>query len=87
MIVMNKKEDLEKHWNRKAQQVLEGRTIAKVFYMNEAEAEEWGWYKRPIIMVLDDDTQLIASADDEGNDGGSIFYANKEELDGVLPTL
>jgi hypothetical protein len=38
-------------------------------------------------MVLDDDTQLIVSADDEGNDGGSIFYANKEELDGVLPTL
>ena len=87
MIVMNKKEDLEKHWNRKAQQVLEGRTIAKVFYMNEAEAEEWGWYKRPIIMVLDDDTQLIVSADDEGNDGGSLFYASKEEPNGVLPTL
>jgi hypothetical protein len=87
MIIMNKKEDLEKHWNHKAQQVLEGRTIAKVFYMNEAEAEEWGWYKRPIIMVLDDDTQLIVSADDEGNDGGSLFYANDKERDGVLPTL
>lgn len=86
-MIMRNKQDLEKHWNRKAQQVLEGRTIVQAFYMSEAEAEEWGWYKRPIIMILDDDTQLMISADDEGNDGGSLFYANKEELDGVLPTL
>jgi hypothetical protein len=88
MIVMNKKEDLEKYWNRKAQKVLEGRTIVEVFYMSEEEAnEEFGWGSRPLIMVLDDETNLIISADDEGNDGGSLFYASKEEPNGVLPTL
>lgn len=84
---MKSQEELDKYWNGKAQFVLKGKTIVDVFYMSETEAEEWGWYKRPIVMVLDDHTQLIVSADDEGNDGGSIFYASKEELDGVLPTL
>jgi hypothetical protein len=86
-MIVKKPEDLERYWNRKAQFVLQGKTIEKVFYMNQTEADEWGWGSRPIVMVLSDGTELIVSADDEGNDGGSLFYANKEELDGVLPTL
>lgn len=84
---MRNKEELEKYWNGKAQFVLKGKTIVDVFYMSETEADEWGWGSRPIVMLLNDGTELVISADDEGNDGGSIFYANKEELDGVLPTL
>jgi len=84
---MKSKEELEKYWNGKAQWVLEGKTIVSAAYMTEQEAEDWGWYKRPIIMVLSDGTELILSADDEGNDGGSLFYANDKERDGVLPTL
>lgn len=85
---MRNKQDLEKYWNRKAQKVLEGRTIVQAFYMSEEEAdEEFGWSSRPLIIILDNDTNLIISADDEGNDGGSLFYASKEEPNGVLPTL
>ena len=88
MIIMNKKEDVDKIWNRKAQQVLEGKTIVEVFYMSADDAEEhFGWYSRPVVMRLNDGTELIVSADDEGNNGGSLFYATDEEPNGVLPTL
>lgn len=85
---MRNKQDLEKYWNRKAQKVLEGRTIVQAFYMSEEEAnKEFGWDSRPLIIELDNGTQLVISADDEGNDGGSLFYATDEEPNGVLPTL
>ena len=47
--------------------------------------EEWGWYKRPITLELDDDTILIAQMDDEGNDGGAI-YTNIKELQ-TIPVI
>jgi formylmethanofuran dehydrogenase subunit C len=85
---MRNKQDLEKYWNRKAQKVLEGRTIVEVFYMSSEEADEnFGWYSRPVVMRLNDGTEVIVSADDEGNDGGSLFYTTEEEPNGVLPTL
>jgi hypothetical protein len=42
-----------------------------------------GWYKRPICFFLNDGTSCILSCDDEGNDGGVLFYGK----DGVLPVL
>jgi hypothetical protein len=85
---MKSKEELEKYWNGKAQFVLKGKTIVEVFYMSETEADEsFGWYSRPVVMRLNDGTELIVSADDEGNDGGSLFYTTEKEPNGVLPTL
>ena len=45
--------------------------------------EDMGWYKRPIAFFLNDGTSCILSCDDEGNDGGVLFYNES----GVLPTL
>lgn len=85
---MKSKAELEKHWNSKAESVLKGKTIVEVSYMSEKDAEEiFGWYSRPIVMRLNDGTEVIVSADDEGNDGGSLFYATDEEPNGVLPSL
>jgi hypothetical protein len=85
---MRNKEELEKYWNGKAQFVLKGKTIVEVFYMAEEDAENhFGWYSRPVVMRLNDGTEIIVSADDEGNDGGSLFYTTEEEPNGVLPTI
>jgi hypothetical protein len=85
---MKSQEELDKYWNGKAQFVLKGKTIVDVFYMSADDADDnFGWYKRPVVMRLNDGTELIVSADDEGNDGGSLFYTTKEEPNGVLPTL
>jgi hypothetical protein len=64
---------VEKRWTEFAEEKLVGKKIVKVEYMSEKEAKEWMWYKRPLIMHLDDGTQLMLSADDEGNDGGAMF--------------
>ena len=70
-------------WTNKSKEVLQGRTITEVRYLNDEEMEMMGWYKRPICFFLDNGVSCILSCDDEGNDGGVLFYGR----DGVLPTL
>ena len=70
-------------WTKRAKEVLQGKTIVEVRYLNDEEMEMMGWYKRPICFFLNDGTSCILSMDDEGNDGGVLFYGN----DGILPTL
>lgn len=75
--------ELQTKWNETAKEVLEGRTIKSVRYLNDEEMEMMGWYKRPICFFLDNGESCILSCDDEGNDGGVLFYGKN----GVLPTL
>ena len=75
--------DHTKHWTNIAKSVLLNKTIVDVRYLNDEEMEMMGWYKRPICFFLNDGTSCIVSMDDEGNDGGVLFYNS----DGVLPTL
>jgi hypothetical protein len=75
--------ELQQTWNKTAKEVLEGRTIVEVRYLNDKEMKMMGWHKRPICFFLDNGTSCILSCDDEGNDGGVLFYGEH----GVLPTL
>jgi len=75
--------DTTTYWNDMARQVLQGKKIVEARYLNDEEMEMMGWYKRPLCFFLDDGTSCILSMDDEGNDGGSLFYGSN----GVLPTL
>jgi len=65
--------EVEEKWTLDSQALLVGKKVVDVRYMTEAEAEESMWYSRPIIIVFDDGTYLIPMADDEGNNGGSLF--------------
>ena len=62
---------------------LVGRTIKSVLYMDNESADAMGWYSRPIVIELDDGTQLIPMSDDEGNNGGALATS----LEGVLGTI
>ena len=83
------REWLEKQWNERAQKMLGGRTIRRVRYMTEEEAEEFGWDRRPLLMLLNprkDDTRaclIYASMDNEGNNGGALFTSGDVDF----PTL
>ena len=44
--------DVEKRWTEIAK-MLEGRTIVKVRYLSEEEADDLDWYCRPVVMFLD----------------------------------
>lgn len=81
-MVSEKKKMIDK-WNKISQDVLKGRTIVEVRYLNDEEMEMMGWYSRPVCFFLDNGVSCILSSDDEGNDGGVLFYGS----DGVLPTL
>jgi hypothetical protein len=80
--VRNDKE-LHAHWNGVAKKVLLGKTIVDVRYLNDKEMEMMGWHSRPVCFFLNDGTSCILSCDDEGNDGGVLFYG----ANGVLPVL
>jgi len=75
-----------KDWEKIITEKLAGATIVSCQYMTIAEAEEFGWYHRPISITLRHPDghaiQLIPSSDDEGNSGGSIFTSIEE-----LPTI
>ncbi len=65
--------EVEEKWTLDAQALLVGKKVVDVRYMSTEEAEECMWYCRPIVIVFDDGTYLIPMADDEGNNGGSLF--------------
>ena len=73
---------LELRWIQRISKLLVGKKIVEIQYMSEKDAEEQGWYRRPIQMKLEDGTWLTPSQDDEGNDGGSLFTNSKD-----LPTI
>lgn len=79
--------DLETFWNKRARQVLLGHTIVSVNYMSEENAEQMGWYKRPIVFKLSNGTVCYLSCDDEGNDGGALFFTDKNGKHDELPVL
>ena len=61
------------------QKYLIGKTISKIRYLTDEEMEMFGWYKRPMVIVLNDHTQIVLQSDDEGNDGGAAFLYNGEQ--------
>lgn len=78
-----KTQNLKQKWEDTARKVLKNRKITDVRYLNDEEMKMMGWYKRPICFFLDNGEICVLSCDDEGNDGGSLFYGRN----GVLPTL
>ena len=79
---------VERRWTKVAESVLLNKKIVKVEYLTEKECENWMWDNRPIAFQLDDGMWIIAQRDDEGNDGGSLFYTNGDNKDSdVIPVL
>lgn len=64
---------------------LVGKSIKCIRYMNEKEMEMFGWYKRPVIILLNDGTFIIPQSDDEGNDGGAIALIKGKKFN-LIPT-
>ena len=51
-----------------------GKTIAKIEYLSNEECNELMWFSKPVAIVFTDGTFMIPVADDEGNDGGVLWY-------------
>lgn len=64
---------------------LVGKSIISIRYMNDREMEMFGWYKRPVIILLNDNTFIVPQSDDEGNDGGAIALIKGKKFN-LIPT-
>lgn len=76
---------IEMKWTEIAARQLLGRKITGVRYMSPSEAHELGWYRRPLVLQLDDGNLIFPSEDDEGNGGGSLFTNHEQHP--VLPLI
>ena len=73
--------ELNERWETTANKILLGKKIVAIQWMDEKEADkDFGWYKRPVKLMLDDGTIIIPQMDDEGNDGGALLWLNPKEL-------
>ena len=77
----------EEQWIEYAEKRLMGKRIVGVFYMSEKEMEELGWSKRPLCLKLNDGSIISPQMDDEGNDGGALYYFKKTDDETTLPVL
>ena len=82
-----KEQTIEERWTEEASRVLLNRKIVKVEYLPEDAMDSYGWTKKPVTFWLDDGTWIQTQKDDEGNDGGVLFFAKDNEDQGVLPVL
>lgn len=75
----------QRQWISEIEAKLVGKKITGIRYMSAREVEHFGWYDKAVIIQLEDGGELMASADDEGNNAGAIF-TNYEGLE-VIPVM
>jgi hypothetical protein len=51
-----------------------GKTIKRVRFLTNEEAENFMWHSRPLVIEFFDGSIMFPQADDEGNDGGAMLY-------------
>ena len=69
-------------WSGDATKIFKGKVVSHIRYTDVDESDELGWSRTPII-VFTDGAWIIASADDEGNDGGA-FWTSESEME-IIP--
>ena len=80
--------DTTKKWTKLAKEKLVGRKIVKVEYMSAQEVENSMWSNSPICFLLDNGAWVYPMADDEGNDGGVLYYNGTDSDDAeLLPVM
>ena len=65
-------------WEKDISKFLVGKTIKKIEYLTEQEAEGLGWNQIPLVIIFTDGSYIFPMADDEGNNGGAIATSSKE---------
>lgn len=81
--------DMDKYreeWGARATKAFKGRVVKEIRYPTPEEAQgEFGFYRCPPIVVFEDGAEIVASADDEGNDAGA-FFTNHPDIQ-TIPTI
>lgn len=57
-----------------------GRTIVGSRNLTQEEKDNLDWWGHAEILILDDGTELVPAADDEGNNCGSLWHCQPGAL-------
>jgi hypothetical protein len=67
---------------------LVGKRIKKVRYMDDDLKRSYGFPHAPIVIELEDGTEIIPMTDDDSNDGGALAVVNESGSFGLsLPAV
>jgi hypothetical protein len=57
---------------------LVGKKISGVRYMTDDEAQDFGFYKKSLVIVFEGGDFMIPVSDDECNNGGAALFFERE---------
>ena len=80
-------EQLRNRWIDYARQHLLGRTIVGLDYLPAVEARELDWVDCPLVLILDNGTQIMPWRDDEGNGAGALGGQTADDEVLLFPVL
>ena len=82
-----KKDPTVTRWEKYAKEHLLNKKIVDVRYLLPLEQEALGFYRKALVLILDDDTMIFPSADDEGNDAGALFGSGPKGEELTFPVI
>lgn len=73
-------EKIENFWAKQAYKLLVGKRIISVRYMTDAEAREFGWDHRPLVVELDSGEVFCPASTSEATDGGALYFKDEDTM-------
>jgi len=67
-----------RNWSGDATKIFKGKTVDKIRYTTEEELDDLDWYNRTPVIFFTDGSWILASCDDEGNNGGAFFTSSEK---------
>ena len=71
-------------WIGDATKLFKGKIVEKIEYTTTRDLKSLGWNKSTPMIIFTDGTYILASCDDEGNEGG-VFFTPFDDMP-VIPS-
>lgn len=78
---------MKNYWTNHAEQMLIGKVIKSVRFMNKEEIEMNGWRKGTIVITLEDGLEIFPLQDDEANDVGVLWFRDNNQFSSIPALL
>jgi hypothetical protein len=80
------KSEIETNWTNAAIKALVGRKIVAVEYLSKETCDALDWWESGVVLILDNGSEVLVQADDEGNGPGALNILSKTG-EFLIPTI